>query len=63
MWHLELLTCRVAILNSLQRLGLLLAEVKMLATRCQHRGPEVDKFERVSSSGHQMSLAEGGFLN
>ena len=34
----------------------------MLATTCQYRGgggPEVNKFEQVSSVGHQMSLAGG----
>ena len=34
-----------------------------IAHRCQHwqgRGPEVNKFEKVSSDGHHMSLAGGG---
>ena len=32
-----------------------------LSTRCQYwqRGPQMNKFEQVSSVGHQMSLAGG----
>ena len=38
------------------------ADHTFFTTRCQHqwgRGPEVNKFEQVSSDGYQMSLAGG----
>ena len=39
-----------------------LLTVRALATRCQYwwGGPQVNKFEQVSSDGHRMSPAEAG---